>query len=126
MPANKLTLKKKTLTQPLKGKKKAVKKVLSKKTIKKKPERVSRKKEAKVIIGKFTHYFPHVKAGVLQLKAPLKAGDTIRIKGHTTDFTETVCSMQINHLPIEEAKRGQEIGLSVSSRVRRGDIAYKM
>ena len=126
MPTKKLMLKKKTLTKPLKGKKKTLKKVLSRKTIKKKPERVSRKKEAKVIIGKFTHYFPHVKAGVLKLKAPLKAGDTIRIKGHTTDFTETVISMQINHLPIEEAKKGQEIGLSVSSRVRRGDIVYKI
>ena len=126
MPTKKLMLKKKTLTKPLKGKKKTLKKVLSRKTIKKKPERVSRKKGAKLIIGKFTHYFPQVKAGVLKLKAPLKAGDTIRIKGHTTDFTETVISMQINHLPIEEAKKGQEIGLSVSSRVRRGDIVYKI
>lgn len=78
------------------------------------------------VIGKVTHYFPHVNAAVLKLKLPLKAGDTIQIKGHTTDLKETVTSMQINRAPITEAKKGDEIGLLVTSRVRAGDTVYKL
>jgi putative protease len=54
----------------------------------------------------------------------LKLGDRIWIRGHTTDLKETVTSMQINHQPIQEAKAGDEIGLKVSDRVRRGDRVY--
>jgi len=78
------------------------------------------------IAAEVTHYFPHVNAAVLKVKSPLKVGDNIRIKGHTTDFKETIASMQINHVPINEAKNGDEIGLLVSSRVRIGDIVYKI
>ncbi|OGX26355.1 MAG: hypothetical protein A3J51_04795 [Omnitrophica WOR_2 bacterium RIFCSPHIGHO2_02_FULL_45_21] len=77
------------------------------------------------VIGKVTHYFPHVNAAVIKLKLPLKAGDSIQIKGHTTDLKETVTSMQINRAPITEAKKGDEIGLLVTSRVRTGDTVYK-
>lgn len=79
-----------------------------------------------IIIGKIIHYFPHVNAAVVKLKAPLKIGDTIKIKGHTSDFTETVSSIQIDRLPIQSAKKGQEIGLLVTSRVRRKDTIYKL
>jgi len=78
-------------------------------------------------VGEVTHYFPHVKAAaVLILKDSLKAGDKIYIKGHTTDFKEKVNSMQLDHLPVEEGKKGQEIGLLVKSRVRIGDSVYKI
>ena len=77
------------------------------------------------IIGKITHYFPHVNAAVIKLKLPLKIGDNIHIKGHTTDIKETVTSMQINRTPITAAKKGDEIGLLVASRVRGGDKVYK-
>ncbi|TAN60066.1 translation elongation factor-like protein [bacterium] len=76
-------------------------------------------------MGKITHFFPHVNAAVIALKAPLKVGDQIRVKGHTTDLTENVSSMQIDHKPINEAKKGDEIGLLVTSRVRAGDTVYK-
>ncbi|NQT06023.1 MAG: hypothetical protein HQ575_00615 [Candidatus Omnitrophica bacterium] len=78
-------------------------------------------------IGIVTHYFPHVKAAVIKLsKGSLKAGETICLKGHTTDFKQPVKSMQYNHTPIEEGRKGQEIGLKVKSRVRIGDIVYKV
>ncbi|MGD9014789.1 MAG: hypothetical protein PVI33_02035 [Candidatus Omnitrophota bacterium] len=77
------------------------------------------------IVGIVTHYFPRVKAAAIKLKAPLALWDNLRIKGHTTDFTQTVSSLQINNQPITKAKRGQEIGLLVSSRVRRNDLVYK-
>ncbi len=78
-------------------------------------------------IGKVTHYFPHVKAAaVLVLKDSLKLGDQIYIKGHTTDFKEKVNSMQLDHVPIQEGKKGDEIGLLVKSRVRIGDSVYRL
>lgn len=77
-------------------------------------------------IGVITHYFPHVKAAVVKLsKGPLKVGDSVYVKGHTTDFKQAVKSLQLNHAPIQEGKTGQEIGLKVKSRVRIGDIVYR-
>lgn len=78
-------------------------------------------------IGVVTHYFPKVKAAVIKLtKASIKVGDNIYIKGHTSGFKQKAKSLQINHVPIEEGKIGQEIGLKVSSRVRIGDVVYKV
>ena len=78
-------------------------------------------------IGKVTHYFPQVKAAaVMLLKDSLKVGDSIYIKGHTTDFKEKVKSIQLDRVPIQEGKKGQEIGLLVKSRVRQRDSVYKV
>ncbi|MFA5115230.1 MAG: hypothetical protein WC469_04110 [Candidatus Omnitrophota bacterium] len=73
-------------------------------------------------IGMITHYFPKVQAAVVKLNLPLKVGDTIKIKGHTTDFIQSVTSMQIDRVPISVAGKGKEIGLMVNSRVRRNDV----
>jgi putative protease len=64
-------------------------------------------------------------AAVKMLKTGLKVGDKIYIKGHTSDFKEVVESMQLDHVPITEGKKGDEIGLLVKSRVRIGDGVYK-
>lgn len=92
---------------------------------KKKPAAPKPKAPGKVI-GVVTHYFPHVMAAVVKLKAPLSLGDTLKIKGHTTDFTQQVTSMQIDHVPVTTAKTGAEIGLLVNSRVRQHDLLYKI
>ena len=111
--------------------KKSVKKLIKKKTGKKNP--VSKKKPIKKstkpegnLIGLITHYFPHVQAAVIKLKKPLANGDTVKIKGHTSDLTQIVSSMQIDRVEIQTAKKDDEIGLKVSSRVRQGDKVYKI
>jgi hypothetical protein len=90
----------------------------------KKPMRVKKAKEN--ILGIITHYFPKVRAAVVKLKGPLAIGDTLKIKGHTTDFKQNVASIQIDRAPITSAKKGQEIGLLVDSRARRNDVVYKV
>lgn len=105
--------------------KKAVKRPL-KRPVKKKPASRAAKKPKEVVIGKVTHYFPHVSAAVVKMKQGLNVGDTIKIKGHTTDLTQKVVSMQIDRVPIDSAKKGQEIGLMVESRVRQHDLVYKV
>jgi putative protease len=66
-----------------------------------------------------------VVAGI-ELTAPLKVGDTVHIKGHTTDVTTTIQSMQINNVNVQEAKTGDAVGIKVPDRVRRGDVVYKV
>jgi len=78
-------------------------------------------------IGEITHYFPKVKAAAAMIvKKVLRRGDAIYIKGHTTDFKQAVTSMQMDHVPIEEGRKGQEIGLLVKKRVRIGDSIYRV
>lgn len=93
-----------------------------------KPEVVKKKRvAAPQIVGKVTHYFPHVKAGVILVsRGKIVPGDTLQFKGHTTDFKQKVKSMQIDNVPIKEAKAGQEIGFLVKARVRHNDTVYKI
>ena len=77
---------------------------------------------SKQIIGVVTHYFPHVQAAVVKLKKPLAVGDQIWIKGSTTDFRQQIESMQIDHVTLQQAKKGDEIGLKVRDRVREHDL----
>jgi len=56
----------------------------------------------------------------------LSVGDKIKIKGHTTDFEDTIASMEEDNQPIERATPGQLIGIKVKERVREHDIVYKI
>jgi len=81
--------------------------------------------EGKTEIGKVTNFYSKISVAVVQLTAPLSVGDTILIKGDTTNFEQTVDSMQIEHKNIPRAGAGQSIGLKVKDRVRPGDAVYK-
>ena len=77
-------------------------------------------------VGEVMHYWGKIGVAGIKLTATLSQGDTIRIKGATTDFEQTVDSIQIEHQDIETAKKGQAIGLKVNEKVRRGDTVYKV
>ena len=77
-------------------------------------------------IGKIKHYFSNIGVGVVELSGALKVGDKIHVKGATTDFTQAVESMQIEHDKVESAKKGQSIGMKVKDHVREHDIVYKI
>jgi hypothetical protein len=78
-----------------------------------------------VEIGRITHFFTKISVAVIELTAPLAVGDTILIKGPTTDFEQNVDSMQIEHSNVQRAEAGQSIGLRVAQRVRENDMVYK-
>ncbi len=83
-------------------------------------------KEGK-LIGKINHYFDKLGVAVIDLTAPLKKGDTIRIQGgESTDFTQTVESMEVEHEKIEKAKKGDSVGLKIKEKVREGYKVYKL
>ena len=78
-------------------------------------------------IGFVEHYFGHLNvAGIKITNGPLKVGDTIHVKGHTTDFTETIQSMQIEKEDITEAKTGDDIGIKMIGKCRIHDKVYKV
>lgn len=76
-------------------------------------------------VGHVTHFFAKISVAVVELSATLAVGDTILIKGPTTDFEQVVGSMQIEHENIQRVEAGQSIGLKVEQRVREEDIVYK-
>ena len=77
-------------------------------------------------IGRVSHFFSHVVVAGIELSAPVKVGDIIRIKGHTTDLEVSVGSMQVDNVNVEEAQPGQSIGIKVPDRVRPGDHVYRV
>lgn len=79
-----------------------------------------------VEIGKVSDFFARPVVAGIQLTAPLKVGDKIHIKGHTTDMELVVDSMQINNVDVKEAKPGDAVGVKIKDRVRRGDTVYKV
>jgi translation initiation factor IF-2 len=77
-------------------------------------------------IGIVSHYFAKISVAVVELKDTLRAGDRILIQGDTSNFEQTVESMQIEHENIESAGAGQSVGLKVDQRVREGDRVYRI
>jgi hypothetical protein len=76
-------------------------------------------------IGHITHFFPKISVAVVELTLPLAVGDNILVKGPTTDFQQTVDSMQIDRKAIQRAEGGQSVGLKVAQSVRETDVVYK-
>jgi len=79
------------------------------------------------LIGRATHYFNKIGVAVIEItEDEINVGDTIHIKGHTTDFKQVVNSMQVEHKPVEKAKKGESIGMKVDSAVHENDQVYKI
>ncbi len=78
------------------------------------------------VVGTVSDFFAHPVVAGIELTGTLKVGDTIHIKGHTTDLELTVDSMQINNVDVTQVKAGDSVGIKVSERVRRGDTVYKV
>jgi len=79
------------------------------------------------VIGKVTDYFAKIGvAGIQETAGSLSVGETIRIKGHTTDVTQVVESIQIERQPVQRAEAGKNIGIQVKDRVRKGDSVLKV
>jgi hypothetical protein len=78
-------------------------------------------------IGRITHYFSKINVGVIELtKGKLQVGNTIHIKGHTTDFYQKVQSMQVEHSSVDAIQPGESAGMKVESPVREHDLVFKV
>ena len=78
-------------------------------------------------IGVVTHYFGHVSVAAISLTlGDLAVGDTIRVKGHTSDFTMLVESVQMEHEQLNVARKGQNVGIRVPARAHEHDKVFKV
>jgi len=77
-------------------------------------------------IGKITHYYGHLSVGIIKLSDALKIGDSIHIKGHSSDFTQSVDSIQIEHANVSEAKSGDVIGIKIIQKAHPNDTVYEV
>ena len=74
-----------------------------------------------------THYYGHVSVAIVRLESGmLRVGDTIHIRGHTTDFSQRVQSMEVEHAPASEVGPNDDFGLKVIAHVREHDVVYKV
>jgi hypothetical protein len=79
-------------------------------------------------IGVVTHYYGHLSVAVVKLEpgTTLRVGDNIHVKGHTTDFSQPVESLQVAHAPVSEVSPNDDFGLKVKDHVREHDVVYKV
>ncbi|MEW5958925.1 MAG: U32 family peptidase C-terminal domain-containing protein [Chloroflexota bacterium] len=77
-------------------------------------------------IGYVTHYYTRLGVAVLALRDALQVGDAVHILGHTTNFTQQVESLEIEHQPVQSVRPGAEVALKVVDKVRQGDRVYKI
>jgi hypothetical protein len=78
-------------------------------------------------IGVVTHYFGEPSVAIVKLKTgTLRVGDTIHIRGHTTDFEQKVESLQVDHAPVTEVGPKDDFGMKVAGHVREHDVVYKV
>ncbi|MBI4100188.1 U32 family peptidase C-terminal domain-containing protein [Candidatus Microgenomates bacterium] len=77
------------------------------------------------LLGKITHYYDKIGVAVVEVQKPFSLGDEIKISGSDHEFVQKVESMQIEHEQIQQAKKGQTIGLRTDQKVKEGDVIFK-
>jgi translation initiation factor IF-2 len=79
------------------------------------------------LIGTVVHYFKGPSVAVVRVtEGELVVGDRIRFHGHTTEFTEQVTSMEVNHQKVQRAQVGDEVAIQIVDRARPHDQVFKV
>lgn len=78
------------------------------------------------LVGTVKDYFVKIGVAAIELSGALSVGDTIRIRGHTTDVTQEVASMQIEKQAVPRAAAGQLVGIKVKEKVRAHDKVFRV
>ena len=77
-------------------------------------------------IGRIAHYFNKIGVAAIELTGNLEVGDTIHVKGQTSDWTQSIDSMQIEHDTVDKAGPGESVGIKVDSHAHEHDMVYKV
>ena len=77
-------------------------------------------------VGKVTHYYGKIGVAIVELSDSLKVGDKIKVVGSRTEFEQTVDSIEAEHKAVQEAKRGEVIGLKVREKISEGATVHKL
>jgi translation initiation factor IF-2 len=80
-----------------------------------------------VEIGKVTIFFAKPSVVAIDIvSGSLSVGDTIRVRGATTNFEQKIESMEIDRKPVPSASAGQSVGIKVKERARPHDKVFKV
>lgn len=80
---------------------------------------------AETMVGVVTHCFDKIGVVAITLTdGGLNVGDTIRIKGNTTDVTVVVPGMQIDHKSVDKASKGDGVGIKIGAKAHEHDKVY--
>jgi len=92
------------------------------------PSRPAQPTAAEQRIGVVTHYYGHLSVVAMALEpgTRLRVGDRIHIRGHTTDFTQKVESLEVNHASVTEVGPNDDFGLKVVEHAREHDVVYRV
>ena len=82
------------------------------------------KAQAPKPIGAVTHYYSGVGVAIVKFNTKVDIGTKVYFRGATTDFEQTVESMQFDHKDVKSAPKAKEIGIKVKDRVREGDEVF--
>jgi putative protease len=78
-------------------------------------------------VGVVIHFFDKIHVAAVRVTdGEINVGDTIHIKGHTTDVTQTIDSIQMEHASVTAARPGDDVGIKVAEIVREHDAVYKV
>ena len=120
------TPRKKTAKKKMSPRSASIKKTeaTAKTTVKPAPQSASREQR----IGVVTHYYSHLSVATMRLEpgTTLHVGDIIHIHGHTTDFTQKVESLEVDHAPVTEVGPNDDFGLNVIEHAREHDAVFRV
>ena len=78
-------------------------------------------------IGSVIKFFDKTSIAAIKLDfGDLAVGDTIRLKGNNTDFTQKIETMEFDHQPVLKATRGQFTGIKLSQVAKPFDLVYRV
>ena len=78
-------------------------------------------------IGSVIKFFEKTSIAAIKLDfGDLAVGDTIRLKGSNTDFTQKIETMEFDHQPVQKATRGQFTGIKLSQAAKPFDLVYRV
>jgi hypothetical protein len=79
-----------------------------------------------VEVGKVKHFYNHLYVAVLTLHSSLMLGDRIHICGHSTDFSQRIGSMEVNHHFVIWVRPGDDVAVKVIEPVHEHDLVYRV
>ena len=76
------------------------------------------------LVGKVIHYYDKIGVAVIKLEKPLKVGDNVKFVHGENEFTQSIESMQLEHVQVESGKKGQEVSVKVDKETKSGTQVY--
>lgn len=74
------------------------------------------------ITGRVSHYYDRIGVAIIELAAPLMVGDVVTFRRGENEHTQQIASIQIDHVSVEKAKKGDVVGVKVTREIHDGSL----